>query len=282
MTERLADVSARIEGVHQLGAVVDAMRGIAAARAQRAVAQLRAVDAYTAVIAAAIGRALALPEAVTRPPEPSRPALLLFLAEQGFAGALSEHVLDAAGPCLAGTVLFLVGTRGLAIAAERGRTGDWTAPMPAHAAGIPRLAKSIAAALYAAVAEGRVDRLDAVFAQGRPGQGIEAVRLRLLPLDPALFPRPPDGNPPLLNLPADALLRDLAADHLHAQLCHAALHAFAAENEARVAAMAAARRQVERQLDDLLATQRRLRQDEITAEIIELAAGETASRARAG
>ena len=43
-------------------------------------------------------------------------------------------------------------------------------------------------------------------------------------------------------------------------------------------AMAAARGQIERQLAALQATQRQVRQEEITAEIIELAAGETASR----
>ena len=45
-------------------------------------------------------------------------------------------------------------------------------------------------------------------------------------------------------------------------------------------AMAAARNQIERQLSALQATQRQVRQEEITAEIIELAAGETASRSR--
>ena len=42
--------------------------------------------------------------------------------------------------------------------------------------------------------------------------------------------------------------------------------------------MAAAGNQIERQLSTLQATQRRVRQEEITAEIIELAAGETANR----
>jgi F-type H+-transporting ATPase subunit gamma len=43
-----------------------------------------------------------------------------------------------------------------------------------------------------------------------------------------------------------------------------------------------ARREIGRQLDELRATQRLVRQDEITAEIVELAAGETASRAKGG
>ena len=77
-----------------------------------------------------------------------------------------------------------------------------------------------------------------------------------------------------------ALLTGLAAEYQHAQLCNVALHAFAAENTARMESMAAARNQIERQLSALQATQRLVRQEEITAEIIELAAGETASRSQ--
>ncbi|WP_428489068.1 hypothetical protein [Rhodopila sp.] len=49
----------------------------------------------------------------------------------------------------------------------------------------------------------------------------------------------------LLNLRPAALLRTLTADYLHALLCEAALSSFAAENEARMEAMAAARNQIE-------------------------------------
>ena len=98
------------------------------------------------------------------------------------------------------------------------------------------------------------------------------------PFDLSAFPRAIAANPPLLNLAPDVLIRALAADYMHAQLCRAGLHAFAAENEARLEAMTAARNQIERQLSALRATLRHVRQEEITAEIIELAAGETASR----
>jgi F-type H+-transporting ATPase subunit gamma len=69
MTERLADISARIDGIRQLGAVVNAMRGIAAARARQARSQLIAIDSYTATIMVAIGQALAFvpSHAVQRP-----------------------------------------------------------------------------------------------------------------------------------------------------------------------------------------------------------------------
>ena len=280
MTERLADTGARIEGVRQLGAVVNAMRGIAAARVQQARRQLIAVDEYAATIAGAIGRAAALvpPAGPESARQSSRPALVLFCAEQGFAGAFSERVLEAARADLATAELFLIGTRGRAAAAERGIVADWTSAMPSHSAGVPRLADRVAEALYARIATGAIDRLDVVFTGRHLSRGAIVERSRLFPLDTTRFPRPGDAQTPLLNLPPAVLLGELTADYLHARLCNAALHAFAAENEARMEAMEAARHQIERQLASLRATQRHVRQEEITAEIIELAAVETASR----
>jgi F-type H+-transporting ATPase subunit gamma len=278
VTERLADIAAHIEGVRQLGAVVNAMRGIAAARVQQARGQLVAVDQYAATIAAAIGRAVALlPVTAAQPASrSSRPAIVLFCAEQGFAGAFSERVLDVASADLRTAELFLIGTRGNAAAVERGVTADWHSAMASHSAGIPKLADHIADALYRRIVIGSIDRLDAVFARGQSGGATHVERVRLFPLDMTRFPATA-GNAPLVNLPPEELLGELTADYLHAQLCHAALHAFAAENAARMIAMEAARHQIERQLATLRATQRHVRQEEITAEIIELAAGETAS-----
>lgn len=280
MTERLADISARIDGIRQLGAVVNAMRGIAAARAQQARSQLVAVDTYAATIAVAIGRALALVPSV-RPAEARqspRMALVLFCAEQGFAGAFSERVLDAVGADLANAELFLIGTRGSAVATERGVFAGWKSSIPSHSLGVPKLADRIAEALYWRIGTGEIDRLDVAFSRWQPGQGTRVERRRLFPLDMSTFPRPTDVNAPLLNLEPKALLSELIAAYMHAQLCNAALHAFTAENQARMEAMASARNQIERQLSVLRATQWLVRQEEITAEVIELAAGETAGR----
>jgi F-type H+-transporting ATPase subunit gamma len=279
MTERLADISAHINGVRQLGTVVNAMRGIAAARAQLARSQLIAVDSYAATIAVAIGRTRSLAPSARSADviRPTRQALVLFCAEQGFAGAFSERVLDTVSTDLAASELFLIGTRGSIVAVERGVTAGWKNAMPSHSAGIPKLADRIAEALYARISMGEIGRLDVLFSEWRPGYGTHVMRRRLFPFDSTQFPRPTEANAPLLNLTPEALLGDLTADYLHAQLCNAALHAFAAENEARMETMAAARNQIERKLASLWATQRHVRQEEITAEIIELAAGETAS-----
>ncbi len=290
MTERLADISSRITGIRQLGTVVNAMRGIAAARAQQARGQLAAVDRYAATIAAAIAQALPLippgAEAPVARAGTPRLGLVLFCAEQGFAGAFSERVLDEAGPALGTAELFLIGTRGRTALAERGIEAGWTGALPSHSPGIPKLADRVVQALYARMAAGKIDRLDAIYSRWRPGRGTRIERKHLLPFDMAAFSAPrsslvsTNANPPMLYLPPEAVVQALTADYMLAELCQAALHAFAAENEARMEAMAAARGQIERQLAKLQATQRRVRQEEITAEIIELASGETASRAR--
>jgi F-type H+-transporting ATPase subunit gamma len=279
MTERLGEITDRIEGVRQLGAVVNAMRGIAAARAQQARAQLAAVDRYAQTIAVAIGRTLAFapPADPPRAKRALRPALVVFCAEQGFAGAFSDRVLASVDAELGKCDLFLIGSRGRAAIAEKDVVADWATSMPSHSPGVPKLADRIAEALYARIASGEVDALDVVYSRWSAGAGAEVVRQRLFPYDFAAFPKTIDANPPLLNLQPDALIGALAAEYLHAQLCRAGLHAFAAENQARMEAMAAARKQVERQLDDLQARQRLIRQEEITAEVIELAAGEAAS-----
>jgi F-type H+-transporting ATPase subunit gamma len=66
------------------------------------------------------------------------------------------------------------------------------------------------------------------------------------------------------------LLAELAEEYVFAELCEALTLSLAAENEARMRAMAAAKSNVSKMLDELIARVRQLRQEEITNEIIEL------------
>jgi F-type H+-transporting ATPase subunit gamma len=204
--------------------------------------------------------------------------LILFCAEQGFAGAFTEHVLDFARGELAKSKIYLIGSRGGAIASERGFAPGWKTSMPSHSSGVAKLADRIGEALFADIADGEIDRAEIVFNQWRPAQGVHVERRRLFPLDLALFKTASEAPAPLAYLKPETLLAELTFAYMHAQLCNAALHAFAAENEARMEAMARAHGEVERNLNSLLSVQRIVRQEEITAEIVELSAGVAASR----
>ena len=58
MAERLTDIVSQIQNIRQLEAVVTAVRGIAASRAQKGRSLLTGIEAYTEVISHAIGGAL--------------------------------------------------------------------------------------------------------------------------------------------------------------------------------------------------------------------------------
>jgi F-type H+-transporting ATPase subunit gamma len=209
---------------------------------------------------------------------PARLGLLVFCAEQGFAGAFSERVLDSIEDPLDPDTLFLIGTRGLSIAVARGVKPHWSAHLPSHTTSIPKLADQITTAIYRAVAEGRIDCLDVVFTgwqSGRPA----LVRQRLFPIDLATL-RPATAERPLTQLAPGMLLTALGQDYFNAHVCRAALHAFAAENEARMEAMSSAGTQIARELEVFQATLRRVRQEAITAEIIELGTGTATARDR--
>jgi F-type H+-transporting ATPase subunit gamma len=283
MVERLADVVTQIRNVRQLGAVVTAMRGIAASRAQKGRSLLDGIDAYSKVISHAIGQALSLlpPDGVSAPPpRGARPGLILFCAEQGFAGAYSERVLDAAAGDVDGAISLVVGTRGAIIADERGIKPAWSAAAATHVDAIPGLANRLAEALYGYVATGAIAKVDILFSRSVPGGGIQIDRHALLPIDFERFARPVEERAPLTTLMPEILLERLAAEYVYAQLCEAAMHAFEAENEARMLAMASAKTNVEMKLAGLSQREHQLRQEEITTEIVELAAGAAASHTR--
>jgi hypothetical protein len=162
MAERLTDIVTQIQNVRQLGSVVTAMRGIAASRAQKGRSLLAGIDAYSQVISHAIGQALSLlpPNAVTvSPRQRARTGLILFCAEQGFAGAYSERLLDAAAGDIDGATTLVVGTRGTVVMNERGIKPAWSAPMATHVDAIPGFANRVADTLYGYVATGAITKV---------------------------------------------------------------------------------------------------------------------------
>jgi len=276
MSGRLGEVAAHLGTTRELGVVVSAMRSIAAARSLEARQRLGGVRAYAATLGTAIGEALALL------PEPQRPAgtgdgagqrlVLALCAEQGFAGGYNERVLEVAAHELGGASagLLLVGERGEMTAAQRGLPPEWTAPMMVHLDEVQALAGGIAEALYARLDGGRLTRVTVVhMLPGEAGRQ-EVVARPLLPFDYSRFPVAQRSQPPLVSLAPARLIAGLAEEYVYAELCEALVLAFAAENEARMQAMVAAQGNIEQRRGELQAEYRRVRQDEITDEIIEL------------
>jgi F-type H+-transporting ATPase subunit gamma len=177
--------------------------------------------------------------------------------------------------------IFLVGTRGAILASERGVASAWRTLMVPQANLVPVLARRVAGALYAWVSDKPTPHIDMILPAWSAGSGVVAVTRSLLPFDFRRFAIGSGRHPPLITLPPAVLLRHLADEYVFAELCEAALGAFIAENEARIAAMQSARTNLHDMLVDLQALERQIRQDEITSEVVELAGGSDA-RPRSG
>ncbi|MEW5837067.1 MAG: FoF1 ATP synthase subunit gamma [Pseudomonadota bacterium] len=279
MSGQLAEVAARLDSTRQLGSVISAMRAIAASRSQQARRELEAIRLYAATIGQAIDQVLgSLPagQSIAPPTAKSDGVLVVALcAEQGFAGSFNERVLDVALPLAdeGDGHLFVVGDRGLMVAGNRGRMPDWSAPMAAHTDEVSALADRISDAVYAALASHGPGRVLLVYGSPAEGEEPAIVRRWLLPFDFGRFPaRLAAGQGPLMNLPPPLLLEQLAVEYVHADLCEALMLSYAAENQARMQAMIAAHGNLERTEAALTLQFQRVRQEDITDEILELSA----------
>lgn len=277
MSDQLGEVQARLATVNELASVVTAMRGIAAARTREALARLRGVRACADQIGAAIADALTLVPPIAEEDPTNRPrshettVQIAIGTEQGFVGTFNHRVMEAAHVAAAGDVeYFVIGDRAQRVAEEFGYPLNWSAEMVVHATAVPELAGRVVEALYRRLQGGNLSRVTLVHGAPEPQSGAAIVTTSLLPFDFRRFERATRPYPPIVNLAPRQLLERLAEEYVYTQVCEAILLSFAAENEARMRAMMAARRNIDETSERLTSDYHRLRQEQITAEIVEL------------
>jgi F-type H+-transporting ATPase subunit gamma len=164
----------------------------------------------------------------------------------------------------------VIGERARLAAAEFDVPIAWSSEMAAHANAVPEIANRIVSELYGRLGDADVSHVALV--HGAP-QAVEAARIvttSLLPFDFARFGPVARPFPPLVTLAPRPLQESLAEEYVYTQICEAIVLALAAENEARMRAMMAARRNIDDMARRLRIEHQRLRQEQITAEIVEL------------
>ena len=278
---RLTEIESQIAGISELLDIVGAMRSLASMRVQEAHRALPGIRRYAETMAEAIGSTLllmpgpSLAGGAARGPR----AFILCTAEHGFVGGFNVRVIDAAEGVLdVDDTLFVLGSRGAALARERGLTPAWTHPTATRPEGLPETIRPLTAELYRVIARGSITRVDLMFARHRQGFGTEIERRLLLPLDLASFSLRQPRLPPLHNLAPNVLLEKLVGDYVFALLTQAAVESLAAENAARFAAMGSAYDNVSKKLEEMREDARQARQSEITTELLDLVTGAEALR----
>lgn len=270
------EIQGHIASMRELRDIVSAMRSLAGMRVQEAQRALPSIRRYADAMAQAIGAALLLmPPPMPEPrTERGRGALILCAAEHGFVGGFNERLIEAAEPALnPGDVLFVLGSRGAALAREHRRQVAWTRPMATRLVGAPETVRHLQIELYRHIARGEISRVELMFARYHPGITPLIERHLLLPLDLAALAAEQPREAPLHNLKPGPLLEKLMTEYVFARLTEAAVESIASENATRFAAMQSAHDNVLRKLDQLRQQARQARQTEITTELLELIAG---------
>jgi F-type H+-transporting ATPase subunit gamma len=273
---RLTEVEAHIASMGELLDIVGAMRSLASMRVQEAHRALPHIRRYAETMASSIGAALLLlPDArPARRRATGRRAFVLCTAEHGFVGGFNERILDAAEKVLGpDDAVFVLGSRGAALAQERRRPTVWAYPMATRTEGVPETVRHLTAELFDWIGRGDVAHVEVMFARHRQGSGAKIERRFLFPADLPSFALVQPRLPPLHHLPPATLVENLIADYVFGLLAEAALEALASENVARFAAMEFAHENVSRKLEELRQGARQVRQEEITMELLDLVTG---------
>ncbi|RME61931.1 MAG: ATPase, partial [Alphaproteobacteria bacterium] len=185
-----------------------------------------------------------------------------------FAGAFNERLLDrAAAERKADQQLVVIGRRGAALAEERGLEIAGNFPMATHIGGVLGVTRSVAERLAAFSAA------DIVFGSYRQGGNFEPAIRRILPLDPALLAGAGHQDPPLHHLAPAMLLERLASEYLFGEITRAVMESLASENGARLRVMESADHNIGDKLDALQRTERSVRQEDITSELLDVVTG---------
>ncbi len=274
------EIATRIVSLGDLQEIVAAIRAIAASQMQQALRSLEAIDRYSDAIREALSDAaqmLPREQRAATAVKPSRAGVIVFCAEHGLCGGFNERLARYAEQIRveesAQFVLIVVGSRGGQICRERDLEPDLVLPMATHSAGVTAAARRLATEVYGMLNDGRIAGLEVVYAQHVEGEVMRIERRRLLPLEAPASGRQSAELPPLINLSPRRLFDEIAAEYLFAFLENAAMQSFFSENLMRFRTMEAARHNIESKNEELTRLARRLRQEAVTSEILDLISG---------
>lgn len=273
MSGRAHDLQVRLATLGELGGVFGALRALSATRLQQARASFEAVQRYRDTVQHALDTAWPLVPAAPPGWDGGRRVVVVFGAEHGFCGGFDRRLV--ADP--AGAELWVCGQRLAGTFREHGFEPAWAIPMATRAEGVLEVARRTADQLYRAARERPLAEVRLRFHRSE-GASSTIVDDRLLPRSGR--EAHPVTDPPVLHLSPAALVERLVDEVVLAELTWAATSSFAAESEARMRTVQSALDHVKDKLGELRQEEARVRQEEVTTELLDVVNGAEAARAR--
>ena len=294
--ETLEQLRRQLDTADDLGGIVRTMKALAAVSLRQYDAAVRSLADYARTIELGLHvvlRDLPAPETTTdgvRRLPARRIGAVVFGSDHGLCGRFNENIVEHARERLAersaGAELrwLAVGARAGSLLEHAGQPLDETVFAPGSAERITATVRHVLLKIDAWQHQGGVERVY-LFHQ-RPtaaGERHRPAGTRLLPVSLARFHRVEAQHWPGPTLPAYSMDRTrlfsvLLKQHFFVSVFRACAESLAAENASRLAAMQAAEKSLSERRTELLAEFRRMRQDAITNELLDVVAGYEALR----
>jgi len=293
------DVKARIASVKNIHKITRAMEMVAAARLRRAEQRIQALRPYADAIRRLTRQAAQAAEQMPRVPilaereQIKNVGVLLVTGDRGLAGAFNSNILRTGMQARsehedggAGVSWYAVGRRGVSSLSFRKLepTGQYVGitDRPSYAD-----ARRIANDLIAAYIDEKLDRVDIIYNHYISPLTQRVTREILLPVSEADVIiggeeeawSPEEGEVHehrelwIYEPGAEEILQRLLPDFVEITVYRALLESTASEHGARMTAMRSASENAEDMISDLTLEANRVRQAEITQEIMEVVAG---------
>ncbi len=282
----LRELQRTLDSVKKLGEIVNAMRNLAAIYVRRAESALAAIRPCSEVVETCLGVLLNRSDVMRAGlATEGRRMALVFASDQGLCGTYNERVVQAA---LAfeketdGEVDFIViGRRGSEILAMRDIEPVLSAPSPTGLEGIKIQIPELAAQVFEKYVElGSVELHFVYNAYDGMGRFRENVRRVLPPTRDMLNEGRADAfrSEPLLTAPPEELIGSFIEEYFFIELYRALVESHCSENGARLLSMTSAGSNIEERLLRLTGQYQSVRQDSITAELLDVIGGVEALR----
>ena len=277
------DIRRRIGAVRNIKQITRAMQFVAASKLKRAQDATLAARPYSEVIDEVLADLATVLSGEDHPllaeREGGKRLLVLVTTDRGLAGPLNTNTIRFA----AREITDHPGDFAVVTVGRKGRDSMRRAgvPLEAHFAGFgdrPAFADVIPLARLITddFLEGKIDRVDIIYSRFVTTLTQKPEMDRLLPIEPSEDTEGIPGNQFIFEPDAATVLTQLLPRYVATRLFQAVIEAKASEESSRMVAMKNATENAEELIEDLTLSYNKVRQSNITREMIEIASGANA------
>ena len=296
----LKDIKNRIKSIKSTGKITQAMKMVAAAKVKKAESAAKESRAYSEylvkIFAELIGENADFSQTTSPNTNPlsnygvllskrkvQNVGILVLTADKGLAGGYNSNVIKETTRKVNelksqgfGVKLFVVGLKG--IIAMRKAYDNTDVELIKNYSKIPpivevEVANMMAEDIAKAYVDGRIDEIDVIFTEFKSRLSYKVKSFKLLPVEPEV--KDAKGvNPEMIFEPSkEVVLQKLLPMYVSNTIYNALKESIASELSARMNAMTNATKNAEEMVASLSVTYNKIRQSNITNEILEVVSG---------